>query len=79
MTGMPFYFHVIFLLYYSIFCVGVSSRVVSLSLCARTECFISGSLDRTVLLWDQRADKCQVVLMYMHVCMYICMYVIDAD
>ena len=35
-------------------------RVVSLSLCSRKECFISGSLDRTVLLWDQRAEKCQV-------------------
>lgn len=35
-------------------------RVVSLSLCPRNECFISGSLDRTVLLWDQRAEKCQV-------------------
>ncbi|KAH0973091.1 hypothetical protein GBA52_025247 [Prunus armeniaca] len=23
------------------------------------DCFISGSLDRTVLLWDQRAEKCQ--------------------
>jgi len=37
-----------------------SFRVVSLSLCPRNECFISGSLDRTVLLWDQRAEKCQV-------------------
>ncbi|KAK2974575.1 hypothetical protein RJ640_016916 [Escallonia rubra] len=37
-------------------------RVVSLSLCSRKECFISGSLDRTVLLWDQRADKCQGLL-----------------
>lgn len=35
-------------------------RVVSLSLCSRKDCFISGSLDRTVLLWDQRAEKCQV-------------------
>lgn len=35
-------------------------RVVSLSLCSRNDCFISGSLDRTVLLWDQRAEKCQV-------------------
>ncbi|CAN1340229.1 Protein ANTHESIS POMOTING FACTOR 1, partial [Linum perenne] len=33
--------------------------VVSLSFCARKDCFISGSLDRTVLLWDQRAEKCQ--------------------
>ncbi|KAL8144466.1 hypothetical protein V2J09_017498 [Rumex salicifolius] len=38
-----------------------SERVVSLSLCSR-ECFISASLDRTVLLWDQRADKCQGLL-----------------
>ncbi|KAJ9540890.1 hypothetical protein OSB04_027396, partial [Centaurea solstitialis] len=38
------------------------NKVVSLSLCARTEYFISGSLDRTVLLWDQRADKCQGLL-----------------
>ncbi|KAK1410476.1 hypothetical protein QVD17_37013 [Tagetes erecta] len=41
---------------------GHHDRVVSLSLCARTEHFISGSLDRTVLLWDQRADKCQGLL-----------------
>jgi len=32
------------------------------SLCCRKECFISGSLDRTVLLWDQRAEKCQGLL-----------------
>ncbi|KAL6556132.1 hypothetical protein OROGR_005425 [Orobanche gracilis] len=41
---------------------GHHDRVVSLSLCSRKECFISGSLDRTVLLWDQRADKCQGLL-----------------
>lgn len=41
---------------------GHHDRVVSLSLCARAECFLSGSLDRTVLLWDQRADKCQGLL-----------------
>lgn len=38
----------------------VASRVVSLSLCSGNDCFVSGSLDRTVLLWDQRAEKCQV-------------------
>ncbi|KAG6399800.1 hypothetical protein SASPL_141285 [Salvia splendens] len=37
-------------------------RVVSLSLCSRNDCFVSGSLDRTVLLWDQRAEKCQGLL-----------------
>ncbi|XP_019095693.1 PREDICTED: WD repeat-containing protein 82-B-like [Camelina sativa] len=37
-------------------------RVVSLSLCSGGECFISGSLDRTVLLWDQRVEKCQGLL-----------------
>ena len=36
------------------------SRIVSLNLCSQKECFISGFLDRTVLLWDQRAEKCQV-------------------
>ncbi|KAG7026742.1 Protein ANTHESIS POMOTING FACTOR 1 [Cucurbita argyrosperma subsp. argyrosperma] len=41
---------------------GHHDRVVSLSLCARKECFISGSLDQTVLLWDQRAEKCQGLL-----------------
>ncbi|KAK0590949.1 hypothetical protein LWI29_033527 [Acer saccharum] len=41
---------------------GHHDRVVSLSLCAGKECFISGSLDRTVLLWDQRAEKCQGLL-----------------
>ncbi|CAL5366225.1 unnamed protein product [Camellia sinensis] len=41
---------------------GHHDRVVSLSLCSRKECFISGSLDRTVLLWDQRAEKCQGLL-----------------
>ncbi|KAL9245648.1 hypothetical protein vseg_019273 [Gypsophila vaccaria] len=41
---------------------GHHDRVVSLSLCARNELFISGSQDRTVLLWDQRADKCQGLL-----------------
>ncbi|KAL8144467.1 hypothetical protein V2J09_017499 [Rumex salicifolius] len=40
---------------------GHHDRVVSLSLCSH-ECFISASLDRTVLLWDQRADKCQGLL-----------------
>ncbi|CAI9110923.1 OLC1v1011033C1 [Oldenlandia corymbosa var. corymbosa] len=41
---------------------GHHDRVVSLSLCSRSDCFISGSLDRTVLLWDQRAEKCQGLL-----------------
>ncbi|KAL9327379.1 hypothetical protein ACSQ67_008024 [Phaseolus vulgaris] len=41
---------------------GHHDRVVSLSLCSRKDCFISGSLDRTVLLWDQRAEKCQGLL-----------------
>ncbi|XP_062173557.1 protein ANTHESIS POMOTING FACTOR 1-like [Alnus glutinosa] len=41
---------------------GHHDRVVSLSLCSRKECFISGSLDQTVLLWDQQADKCQSLL-----------------
>ncbi|KAL4187593.1 hypothetical protein AMTRI_Chr09g39770 [Amborella trichopoda] len=41
---------------------GHHDRVVSLCLCSRKECFISGSLDRTVLLWDQRAEKCQGLL-----------------
>ncbi|KAL6576478.1 hypothetical protein OROHE_000259 [Orobanche hederae] len=41
---------------------GHHDRVVSLSLCSRKECFISGSLDMTVLLWDQRAEKCQGLL-----------------
>ncbi|KAF9620823.1 hypothetical protein IFM89_014760 [Coptis chinensis] len=39
-----------------------NAMVVSLSMCSRKECFISGSLDRTVLLWDQRAEKCQSLL-----------------
>lgn len=41
---------------------GHHDRVISLSLCSRNDCFISGSLDRTVLLWDQRAEKCQGLL-----------------
>ncbi|XP_010550460.1 PREDICTED: WD repeat-containing protein 82-B isoform X1 [Tarenaya hassleriana] len=41
---------------------GHHDRVVSLSLCSHGESFISGSLDRTVLLWDQRVEKCQGLL-----------------
>ncbi|OVA04907.1 WD40 repeat [Macleaya cordata] len=41
---------------------GHHDRVVSLSFCSRKEWFISGSLDRTVLLWDQRVEKCQALL-----------------
>ncbi|VFQ93470.1 unnamed protein product [Cuscuta campestris] len=41
---------------------GHHDRVVSLSMCSRKECFISGSLDRTVMLWDQRAERCQGLL-----------------
>ncbi|XP_010260433.1 PREDICTED: WD repeat-containing protein 82-B isoform X2 [Nelumbo nucifera] len=41
---------------------GHHDRVVSLSFSSRKECFISGSLDRTVLLWDQRIEKCQGLL-----------------
>lgn len=41
---------------------GHHDRVVSLSLCSAGESFISGSLDRTVLLWDQRVEKCQGLL-----------------
>ncbi|XP_062196496.1 protein ANTHESIS POMOTING FACTOR 1-like isoform X1 [Phragmites australis] len=38
---------------------GHLDRVVSISLCSEKEVFLSGSLDRTVLLWDLRADKAQ--------------------
>lgn len=38
---------------------GHHDRVVSLCMSPRSECFMSGSLDRTVLLWDLRVDKCQ--------------------
>ncbi|XP_019153830.1 PREDICTED: WD repeat-containing protein 82-B-like [Ipomoea nil] len=38
---------------------GHHDRVASLSMCSKKECFISGSLDQTVMLWDQRAEKCQ--------------------
>ncbi|XLR30939.1 hypothetical protein HN51_050835, partial [Arachis hypogaea] len=41
---------------------GHHDRVILLSLCSQKECFISRSLDRTVLLWDQRAEKCQGLL-----------------
>ncbi|GAB2271153.1 hypothetical protein Dimus_005999 [Dionaea muscipula] len=41
---------------------GHHDRVVSLSLCSSKKCFLSASLDRTVLLWDQRAEKCQGLL-----------------
>lgn len=41
---------------------GHHDRVVSLSMCSRKECFISGSMDRTVLLWDQRAEKSHSLL-----------------
>lgn len=45
---------IMFFIFYHFF------RVVSLSLCPRKEYFISGSLDWTCLLWDQRAEKAQV-------------------
>ncbi|KAK9217443.1 hypothetical protein WN943_006070 [Citrus x changshan-huyou] len=41
---------------------GHHERVVSLSLCSSKDCFIYGSLHRTVLLWDQQAEKCQGLL-----------------
>nr|XP_029120083.1 protein ANTHESIS POMOTING FACTOR 1 isoform X2 [Elaeis guineensis]XP_029120084.1 protein ANTHESIS POMOTING FACTOR 1 isoform X2 [Elaeis guineensis] len=41
---------------------GHHDRVVSLSLCPHREYFVSGSLDRTVLLWDQRTEKAQGLL-----------------
>lgn len=54
-----FHFHTFF--DFRMFIISLlSSRVVSLSLCPRNECFISGSSDRTVLLWDQRIEKSQV-------------------
>jgi WD40 repeat protein len=43
--------------------LSVFSRVVSISLCSEKDNFLSASLDRTVLLWDLRADKAQVQLM----------------
>ncbi|MCL7031767.1 hypothetical protein MKW94_001109 [Papaver nudicaule] len=43
---------------------GHHDRVVSLNYCSRKELFISGSLDRTVILWDQRAEKCQTALLH---------------
>jgi hypothetical protein len=39
------------------------SRVVAMSLCYEKDSFLSASLDRTVLLWDLRADKAQVQLL----------------
>ncbi|KAH9607247.1 hypothetical protein KSS87_022156 [Heliosperma pusillum] len=41
---------------------GHHDRVVSLSWCACNDSFISGSLDRTVLLWEQRSEKCKGLL-----------------
>ncbi|XP_078440199.1 transducin/WD40 repeat-like superfamily protein isoform X2 [Wolffia australiana] len=41
---------------------GHRDRVVSLSLCPRKECFISGALDQAVLIWDQRTEKAQGLL-----------------
>ena len=41
----------------------VLSRVVCISFCSEKGNFLSGSLDRTVLLWDQWAEKSQVKLM----------------
>lgn len=41
---------------------GHLDRVVSISLCSEKDNFLSGSLDRTVLLWDLRADKAQSLL-----------------
>jgi len=41
---------------------GHLDRVVSISFCSEKENFLSGSLDRTVLLWDQRAEKSQGLL-----------------
>ncbi|XP_057812574.2 protein ANTHESIS POMOTING FACTOR 1 isoform X2 [Cryptomeria japonica] len=38
---------------------GHHDRVVSLCMSPKSETFMSGSLDRTVLLWDLRTDKCQ--------------------
>ncbi|GAY33324.1 hypothetical protein CUMW_284080 [Citrus unshiu] len=47
---------------YSRYFKGHHDRVVLLSLRSSKDCFISGSLDRSVLLWDQRAEKCQGLL-----------------
>jgi COMPASS component SWD2 len=41
---------------------GHLDRVVSISLCSEKDNFLSASLDRTVLLWDLRADKAQGLL-----------------
>ncbi|VAH94359.1 unnamed protein product [Triticum turgidum subsp. durum] len=41
---------------------GHLDRVVAMSLCYEKDSFLSGSLDRTVLLWDLRADKAQGLL-----------------
>ncbi|KAH9321691.1 hypothetical protein KI387_016330, partial [Taxus chinensis] len=38
---------------------GHHDRVVSLCMSPKSEMFMSGSLDHTVLLWDLRTDKCQ--------------------
>ncbi|KAJ3682622.1 hypothetical protein LUZ60_015195 [Juncus effusus] len=41
---------------------GHHDRVVSISLSPNSDYYISGSLDRTVLFWDQRADRSQGLL-----------------
>jgi WD40 repeat protein len=40
--------------------LSVLIRVVSISLCSENGNILSGSLDRTVLLWDSRVEKAQV-------------------
>jgi COMPASS component SWD2 len=42
--------------------LSVLIRVVSISLCSENGNILSGSLDRTVLLWDSRVEKAQGLL-----------------
>ncbi len=47
-------------------------RVVTLTMSPLDDAFLSGSLDKTIRLWDLRSQNCQVFCCFFLFCIFVC-------